>query len=331
VGGAEEASAEEWRIPVNYGRLATAAMGVALMHTVWAGGTLKHDEGKSLSYVLDGKTLWTLNFVKDEGKPYFHPVCLSDGTVLTWLRPPDHPWHRALWLSWKFINKLNYWEEDKSGKSQGITDITDVKFEEGKDGSTKVVILLDYHPPVKASVLKERRTITITPPDKDGCYRMDWHMVLTAQAEDAVLDRTPLPAEKGPSFGGYAGLSFRTVQTMTAYQTLDSEGRQNMAGHGQHARWLDYSGIVDKAANKAAGIAMFDHPSNPRHPTPWYIIMSGTFGYFSPAFVFDKPCTIPAGQSLSLAYRVLIHPGRGDKETLEKEFQAFSALKLEAP
>ncbi len=321
---------------MDFGRLATAAMGVVLMNTGWAGGTLKHEEGKSLSCVLDGKALWTLNFAKEEGKPYFHPVCLADGTVLTWLRPGDHIWHRALWFSWKFINKLNYWEENKEGKSQGLSDITDVKFEEGKDGVTKITILLDYHPPDKPAVLKERREIAITPPDKEGCYRMDWRMTWTAGAEDALLDRTPTKADGGPAWGGYAGLSFRAVKEMTEYQAFDSEGRKNLDGHGQKARWLDFSGMVpDTSAalrgkvqpRKAAGVAMFDHPSNPRHPAPWFVIMGGTFGYCSPAFIFDKAHTIPAGQSLTLFYRVLIHPGRGDAAALEKEWKDFAATK----
>jgi len=311
---------------MDYRWLAAWALGLLLVQAASAGSKLQHEKGKTLSCLLDGKTLWTLSYAKEEGKPYFHPVCLADGTVLTWLRPPDHTWHRALWFSWKFINKLNYWEEDKSGKSQGASDIVDMRYEE-KDGAVAITMNLDYHPHGKPSVLKELRRIAITPPDADGCYRMDWRMTWTAQGEDVLLDRTPLPAEKGPSFGGYAGLSVRTVQAMTAYQTLDSEGRQNMAGHGQHARWLDFSGIVDKATQKTAGIAIFDHPSNPRHPTPWYIIMSGTFGYFSPAFLFDKPHTIPAGQSLTLAYRVLIHPGRGEKERLAKEWKDFAATK----
>lgn len=312
---------------MGYSRLAMAAMGAVLMNTAWAGATLRHEEGKSLSCVLDGKTLWTLNYAKEEEKPYFHPLCLADGTVLTWLRPGDHIWHRALWFSWKYINKLNYWEEDKAGKSQGLSDIAAVKFEEGKDGVTKITILLDYHPPGKPAVLKERREITITPPDKDGCYRMDWRMTWTAGDQDAVLDRTPTRADGGPDWGGYAGLSFRAVKEMTEYQALDSEGRKNLEGHGQKARWLDFSGVVDKETRKAAGMALFDHPANPRHPTPWFIIMSGTFGYCSPAFLFDKAHTIPAGQSLTLLYRVLIHPGRGDAAALEKEWKEFAATK----
>ena len=70
------------------------------------------------------KILWRLNHDRQQGKPFFHPLCLADGTELTALRPADHVWHRALWFSWKFINGLNYWEEDpKTGQSEGQTEI----------------------------------------------------------------------------------------------------------------------------------------------------------------------------------------------------------------
>ena len=71
------------------------------------------------------------------------------------------------------------------------------------------------------------------------------------------------------------------------------------------------------------GVAIFDHPANPRHPTPWYVSV-GQMGFFNPAFLFDQPYTLPAGKSLTLKYRVLIHPGLGRPADLEKQYQAFA-------
>ena len=324
------------RSHVRASHLAWVGLGCLLLNassgtSIWAAAmdkTPQYDwqlkEGHSLAFLAKGRALWTLNFRKDEGKPYFHPVCLSDRTVLTWLRPADHRWHRAIWFSWKYINKVNYWEENRQGISPGRTEIADVRIERGKDGTTRVVMQLDYRPAGKPVLLKERRELTITPPDEKGCYRIDWHMVSTAQDQDVHFDRTKTKAEGGPAWGGYAGLSYRAAKGMTAYKTLDSEGRRNMAGHGQHARWLDFSGIVDRTASKAAGVAIFDHPGNPRHPTPWYIIMSGHFGYVGPAFLFDRGYILPKRKSLVLKYRMLVHPGRGTKNELERECQAFS-------
>ncbi|MFQ6035821.1 MAG: PmoA family protein [Sedimentisphaerales bacterium] len=279
----------------------------------------------SLALLNHERIVWQLNFDKKAGKTYFHPVALTDGTVLTWLSPPDHPWHRALWFSWKYINGLNYWEEDrKTGLSEGRTNLVDIKLTPHDDYSAQIEMNLSYHPPGKPAVLTEKRLISISKPDENGRYRIDWQSSFTAGAQDVLLDRTPIPGEKdGKSWGGYAGLSVRIAKDISDWQVLDSEGRKGIEAHGKKARWLDFSG---KTANgKTAGITIFDHPDNLRHPSPWFVIMDSKvpFGYFSPAVLFHKPYTLAAGKSLELRYRIFIHPERGDKEMLEKEWKTF--------
>jgi len=287
----------------------------------------------SLAMLNHGRVVWQLNFDKKEGKPYFHPVCLTDGTELTWHRPPDHPWHYGLWFSWKYINGLNYWEEDrKTGLSQGQTEIRRVEVKPGDDYSAYITMELSYHPLGAPAVLMEDRRISISAPDDQGAYRIDWTGRFTAGATDVLLDRTPIPGEKdGQSWGGYAGLSVRLAKNLSGWQLADSEGRKGLETHGQKARWMDFSGRFTEV--QVAGIAIFDHPDNLRHPSPGFVIMDPKvpFGYFSPvrhcplgSDGFNQPYTLPAGKSLTLRYRVLIHPGRADKNLLDREWKSFS-------
>ena len=69
----------------------------------------------SLELSHGDKTVWRLIYDKTQNKSYFHPLATVDGTVLTALRPADHVWHYGVWFSWKFIDGLNYWEEDPDG------------------------------------------------------------------------------------------------------------------------------------------------------------------------------------------------------------------------
>jgi hypothetical protein len=80
------------------------------------------------------------------------------------------------------------------------------------------------------------------------------------------------------------------------------------------------------AESKDFSIALFDHPDNLRHPSPGFVIMDPKvpFGYFSPALLFNKSYTLPAAESFSLKYRVLIHPGKAEKSLLEAEWKSFS-------
>ena len=139
-----------------------------------------------------------------------------------------------------------------------------------------------------------------------------------------LLDRTPIPGEKGgKGFGGYAGLSVRMAKATRGWQFVDSKGRKDKEAHGKRARWVDFSGEI--GGDKAAGVTIFDHPDNLRHPSPWYVEKG--MPYFSPAVLFDKAYTLAAGKSLTLRYRILIHPGRADNDLLESEWKKFSALK----
>lgn len=287
----------------------------------------------SLALLNHGRVVWQFNFDKKEGKPavglagkpYFHPVCLTDGTQLTWHCPPDHPWHYGLWFCWKYINGLNYWEEDRqTGLSEGRTEIRRVEVKPGDDYSADIAMELSYHPPGAPAVLMEDRRIAVSAPDDRGLYRIDWTGRFTAGAADVLLSRTPIPGEKdGQSWGGYAGLSVRLAKDISDWQVVDSEGRKDLNIHGQKARWMDFSGRFGEG--RAAGIAIFDHPDNLRHPSPGFVIMDPKvpFGYFSPALLFNEPYTLPAGKSLTLRYRVLIHPGRADKKPLEQEWKSF--------
>jgi type 1 glutamine amidotransferase len=279
----------------------------------------------SLALLNHGRVVWRLNYDKSEGKPYFHPICLPDGSELTWLRPPDHPWHRALWFSWKYIDGLNYWEEDPAtGLSQGRTETVAVRVSPAEDYSAHVEIEFSYHAPGEPAVLTEKRKLHVTPPDERGRYRIDWDSTFAAGGEDVLLDRTPIEGEpEGESWGGYAGLSVRFAESTSGWQVLDSEGRRGLDGNRMRARWLDLS--VRTAGGTLGGIAVLDHPANLRSPAPWYVTMDPAvpFAYFSPAVLYYEPYVIAAGQALRLRYRVLVHPGAGDKQTLEGEWREW--------
>jgi|GEM_PF-1312875 len=275
----------------------------------------------SIALLNSEQTVWQLNYRKQEGRPYFYPLSLTDGAELTWLRPPDHPWHRALWFSWKSINGVNYWDPELP---EGQTEVVDLKTRLGRDYSAQIEMYISYHRPQKPAVLTEKRTLIISAPDENGCYHIDWLGVFTAGENDVLLDRTPILGEKnGKAHGGYAGLSLRMAEYAKDWQFLSSEGPLEPESRGIKARWVDFSGKV--AEGRFAGVAVFDHPDNPRHPSSWWL--SGKMPYFSPAILFHKPYTLGAGKSLTLRYRILIHTGHADKDMLENKWKAFLTSK----
>jgi hypothetical protein len=228
--------------------------------------------------LLDGDRIaWQLHFDPREGKPYFHPITNPAGNVLTALRPKDHPWHRGLWWSWKFLNGVNYWEENKAGLSDGPTILKETKVAARPDFTARVEHWIEYAP-----VLKEYRRLDIVG------NRIAWHGEFTALAP-VKLDRTPIAGEpNGQTWGGYAGLSVRLAADVTGLR--DSEGRTAATAiHGQHAPWVEFAGIRVV----------------PEQPTRWYAWSQG-MNYFSPAILFGSPVELAAGQPWKLNYEIYL-------------------------
>lgn len=285
--------------------------------------------GRSLELVGPEGTVWRLNFHKDQPKVYFDPLGTVDGASLTWNQPPDHAWHYGLWFSWKKINGIDYWAVNpKTGKPAGETELREVKVAGADQDGATIEMQLVYHPAGKPSqvVMDEKMTLEIETPRSDGSYRIDWGLRTTARV-DVILDRTPPPGQPGGnSSGGYGGLSFRGAKDLSDVVMTDSQGRTDMAVHRKTARWLDTSGTI---GDKPVGVTFFDHPTNPRHPSPWFIVKDRLphrpFTYMNPALLCDKPMNLAKGTTLRLDYRVLVHPGRANHEELESEFKRFAS------
>lgn len=276
---------------------------------------LRTDNSLALSNA--GNSVWCLIFDPARPKSYFHPLATVNGNVLTGFEPADHPWHRGLWWSWKYINGLNYWEEDrKTHTSEGITELTQAKVDAGDDFGAGAELHFSYHPPGQPAVMTEKRRLAIAPPDADGTYQIDWTSEFTAGGVPVKLDRTLPPHQGGPGYGGYAGLSLRFPHGSKGFTFLTSEGKPG--GHGRPARWVGLSG-------PSGGIAILADPTNLRHPSPWYLSENPEMLFYGPAPLFNETLELAPRQTVTFSYRVIIHSKPLAAEQLEAQWLAFSA------
>jgi type 1 glutamine amidotransferase len=282
----------------------------------------------SVALVEAGKPVWQFHYGTNQAtKPFFHPLALPGGSPLTWQSPPDHVWHYGLWFSWKYLNGVNYWEEDrKLRQSEGVTSWRMTKLELQSDYSAYLELALDYRPRGAAQpVLTERRAITISAPAADGSYFLDWQSGFLAGKDKVKFDRTPLPDEPGGQpYGGYAGLSLRFARELTdchVAATADiGQPRENRFRFTAAA--ADYSGRID---GREAGVAFIEDPTNPRFPGRWYAILNPaqSFSFLNAAWLQLQPYELEANGSFRLHYLVKVHPGRWDGAKLAAEEQAL--------
>ena len=279
----------------------------------------------AVSLLQGGQVVWRFNYGANRSKPFFHPLAVPDGPVLTWDQPPDHPWHHGLWFSWKFIDGINYWEENAgTGRADGLTIWREPQIETRPDFSARITIDLDYQPAGGPPVMREHRVIEVSRPDLQGTYHLDWVLTFTAADKDVLLDRTPLAEEPGGKpWGGYAGLSVRLAHGMQDIWAVTSQGPAGLASgtfRGRAAA-MDYSGVIDK---REVGVSILDHPGNLNAPSPWYAISDGTMSYFSPAVLCYQRHVLKAHESLELRYRVVVHAARWDGEQLRLASERYA-------
>lgn len=250
-----------------------------------------------------GKLLWAYHH-PEMGEPYFHPLHAANGELLTELRPEDHPWHRGLWFCWKYINGVNYWEENRqTQESEGFTRVLATRRSIGESQQLSIEQELVYAPTRDGpAVLKEQRELKISPPDAAGVFCIDWFAMFEA-VEAVELGRTPIAGEpEGKSWGGYAGLSLRLNKSTLGGSFLTDDKVLIQEGETQNvqAQWMSFN------SPGGSGILILDHPGNLRSPCKWYLYPPMPF--FSPAVLFDLPYTLAAGETLILRYRIVVSP-----------------------
>lgn len=257
----------------------------------------------------DGKVLWNLEIDTPEGRPFFHPLCLPSGRQFTDCRPKDHVWHLGWWFSWKYINKVNYWEPADE-KRKGVAPAGETRLVKQAvkpaGAGCEVKLELAYGPRgFTSALLVEKRNVEIAPPDAQGGYVITVHHEFTA-AEDCVFDRTPPHGSvaSGKWGGGYAGPTLRlTADVAKAFSRVIGS-----AGGGSSA---EVTGVETKMVElsdpeSGEGVVFTQLEGTPE--SRFYVWPDRRFTNASP--VYTDPVTLHKGEVLRLAYRLEVHGKR---------------------
>ncbi len=277
---------------------------------------VEHDIGRQIAVAAQpGKqSVATLDYASAP-KPYFHPVTTPSGASMTLVEPFDHLWHRGLWFTFKFVDGQNFWEERDGYGSQHVAGTPRVSH---PDVATTVIDLdLDWIASGQAAPLiseQRRFSIRLT----GDATQIDLATTLRP-TRDVTLDRTPYT-----TWGGYGGVAFRATSLWHPTQRTIGDHVTDGFLLGETAPWCDVSGPIDGGADRSAGVAILDHPSNPRHPTPWYT-GSGAGNFLNAAILFHEPMPLGAGEALSLRYRILVHDGMWQVADVRRQFERYVA------
>jgi hypothetical protein len=280
----------------------------------------------TLAWRVGTNVLWQFSFDPQKGKPFFHPLTVAGGPALTNFKPADHPWHYGFWFSWKYINHVNYWEEDRTtGHAEGATRWTTPVIETQPDGSAVIRLDVTYTNPSNGVDMTESRELKVSAPKSDSGYTIDWHARFTAGKEGAILDRTPLLGEPdGKVNGGYAGLGIRMAGLPMTMSVVCTTG---LVTHFESDRARPNAAAVGcnftEGSKEIGGIAIFSAPKNAGENAPWYIINSEQMRFACAAILAPKIRTLAPGEQMNLDYRMAIQPQAWTTNSLQTSYAAW--------
>jgi len=288
------------------------------------GVSVKEADG-SVRVELDG-ALFTEYHYQNVARPFLYPIIGPAGLSMTrdWPmvkttnEPTDHVHHKGLWFAHGNMNGIDFWSEQKAyGKT------IHQKFLELTSGKAEGVIRALNHwvAPSGTVVCTDERLMRFRA-DKD-VRTVDYEITLIASHGPLTIGDT----KEG-------SMAIRLPATMSAGGTnslghiITSEGLRDGAAWGKPAKWVDYWGPV---SDKTAGVAIFDHPANPRHPTRWHVRTYGLFAA-NPFGLrpFDKQAEtsgdlkLAPGERVTFRYRFVFHAGDEKAAGIRDRYRTYA-------
>ena len=275
---------------------------------------------------IDGKPFATFHHGADANKPFLAPLRSASGKIVTRQFPMekiegesrDHLHHRGLWFSYDDVNGVKFWENDPSYTRGRIGKIVVRKTDwKGGGRSGTLTSAIDWRDPDGKVLLVENRDMVFHSDPK--LRTVDFVITLTA-AEDLTLGDT--------KEGAFAIRLAENFTERRGGKIADADGRAGMRNvWGKRSKWVDYSAELD---GEKLGVAIFDHPSNPNHPTYWHARDYGLFSLnpfgqsaFDPK-AEERRTKLPRGQKLTYRWRVVVHPGDAETGRVADLYQEFS-------
>jgi len=255
---------------------------------------------------------------------YIHPLFGPDGEELTDDYSLNHPHHRGVSWSWPVVR----WRDE-------VRDLWAVRVlpeEPGGVWARPVGVPRINAGPVLAAIDAEsawkwgdrdpivREVVSIRAfRQRDRARFVDVEVRLTA-----LVDEVSIGGRPGAGYGGFALRTFPEFDRRQIAMRIDppqSEPRR---------AWFHLTGLFP-GGRGLAGVAMFEHVTNPGYPSypepeglnrvpqrypPWRCVL--------PSFPGDREVPLRGDRPLVLRHRLWIHPGGDDEQTLADVWSSFA-------
>lgn len=248
-------------------------------------------------------------------KPYIRELFTPSGLNVLLDAPHDHLHHHALMFA-VAVDGVNFWEETPTAGRQKHLEFTKVGDSEGGLRGAALEEQLDWINPGGDRLLVEQRSVVVERPVPAGATMLTWESRLTVPTGKSSVMLTG---------SHYFGLGLRLIRAMDAtgkFRNADDKPGTIFRGEERLVRsnWCAYTARVD---GRDVTVAMFSHPSNPRHPTTWFT-MAQPFAYLSATLgLHEKPLEIVEGKPVRLWYAVVLWDRLAESKEIDRQYQQW--------
>jgi Methane oxygenase PmoA len=250
---------------------------------------------------------------------HLHPIHSPSGRIVTGNHPPDHRWHRGVWLAWTDTDfegrHPDFWNE---GKEKGGALTGEVRF-----ASLERL----WGGPVQGGFISHHRFIDHTGGEEKDALAETWEVAATRLPGVYVIDLTSTQTTAGdaplklPKYF-YGGLGVRGPaewDPVNQVSMLTSNGDDRKTGDNSKANWVHMGGDVD---GQPAGITVLIHPGNFRFPQPLRLNPKNPQFCIAPSQGGDWE--ISPGKPYVSRYRLLIADGAPDKTDIDRRWNDYA-------
>jgi hypothetical protein len=230
----------------------------------------------------------------------------------------DHKHHQSLWFTHGDVNGVDFWA---LGRGKIVTTKVEDPVESGSEAS--IVLHDKWVDPEGKTVCTDTQKLTFHKAvvvNENEVTAIDYEITIHASEGDITFGDT--------KEGTMAIRTHPKLRIDKGAAAVNSEGITGAAIWGKRAKWVDYSGEV---GGKNVGVSIFDHPSNPRHPTWWHaraygLVAANPFGIHD----FEKKpggtgdLKVEKGKSVTFKYRFLLHEGGADDVKVAERFAEWA-------
>ena len=283
---------------------------------------------KQQQVLIDGELFVGYN-TKDTAKPFLYPIIGPTGASMTRHYPmkkgvagesDDHPHHTSFWFTHGGVNGVDLWH----GKGKAVENVTSVLAQpephRASIGASDVWLNKDKS--AMANAATEYGFAVL----QDGSRVIDYHTNI--EPADGVEQLLFADTKEGTMAIRLAP-QLRLKGEVATGKAINSEGDKDGKVWGKRAKWVAYWGVID---DKTCGVAIFDHPTNLRHPTWWHardygLVAANPFGMSD----FERgkhkrgagSYTVKKGQALDQSYRFIFFAGTAEEADIAGKYDQW--------